>query len=134
MKDSRIVVREGPFKSVIPDGVKIGNFIHLSGHVSVTESGDLVGRGDVGEQVRQVYSNIAKTLSKFGASMSDIVDETLFVTDIDRFLNKEARTFDIRRKVFGGEPQVSQTLVQVARLASPEWLVEIKCIAQLPRS
>lgn len=130
-RQTRQVIRTGPFKSVIPDGVRMGDTIYLSGQVSVDEAGELLAAGDFGDQLRQVYRNTRKVLLQFGADMADIVDETVFVVDIDAFLAKETGSFNIRRDAFGAEPQVAQTLLQVSRLASPAWLVEIKCVARI---
>ncbi|QSI31849.1 RidA family protein [Variovorax sp. RKNM96] len=131
MSATRKVVREGPFKKIIADGVKVGDTLYLSGQVSVTQDGQTVGAGDIAAQVRKAYGNVAKVLASFGATMADIVDETLFVTDIAGFLDKADALFGIRAEMFGGEPQVSQTLVEVSRLGSADWLIEIKCIARV---
>jgi 2-iminobutanoate/2-iminopropanoate deaminase len=131
MSATRQVVREGPFKKIIADGVKVGDTLYLSGQVSVTNDGQTVGAGDIAAQVRQAYKNVATVLASFGATMADIVDETLFVTDIAGFLDKADALFGIRTEMFGGDPQVSQTLVEVSRLGSVDWLIEIKCIARV---
>jgi enamine deaminase RidA (YjgF/YER057c/UK114 family) len=130
MTATRRVVREGPFRKIIADGVKVGDTIYLSGQVSVTHDGETVGAGDVAAQLRQAYRNVATVLESFGATMADIVDETLFVTDIVGFLDNADALFGIRTEMFGGEPQISQTLVEVSRLGSPDWLLEIKCMAR----
>ncbi|MCR6480458.1 RidA family protein [Variovorax sp. ZS18.2.2] len=130
MSATRHVVREGPFRKIIADGVKVGDTIYLSGQVSVTNDGQTVGAGDIAAQVRQAYRNVATVLASFGATMADIVDETLFVTDIAGFLDNADALFGIRTEMFGGEPQVSQTLVEVSRLGSADWLIEIKCMAR----
>lgn len=126
----RRVVREGAFRNIIADGVQVGDTIYLSGQVSVDGEGRTLGAGDIAAQVRQAYTNVRSVLASFGASMADVVDETLFVTDIDGFLGQADALFALRAEMFGGAPQISQTLVQVARLGSPDWLIEIKCIAR----
>ena len=131
MTATRRVVREGPFRKIIADGVKVGDTIYLSGQVSVTHDGETVGAGDVAAQLRQAYRNVATVLESFGATMADIVDETLFVTDIVGFLDNADALFGIRTEMFGGEPQISQTLVEVSRLGSADWLLEIKCMARM---
>lgn len=130
MSATRRVVREGPFKKIIADGVQVGDTIYLSGQVSVSNDGETIGAGDAAVQLRQAYSNVATVLASFGATMADIVDETLFVTDIAGFLANADALFGIRSEMFGGEPQISQTLVEVSRLGSADWLLEIKCIAR----
>ncbi|MAZ35008.1 MAG: hypothetical protein CMO06_17850 [Thalassospira sp.] len=132
MTAGKQIRREGPFKSIIPDGVLVGNIIYLSGHVSVDDTGKLVGKNDMSIQINQIYDNVKRTLGTFDAQMADIVDETVFTTDIDLFLDDRTKAFEIRRRAFAQEPETSQTLVQVARLANRDWLVEIKCVAHLP--
>jgi 2-iminobutanoate/2-iminopropanoate deaminase len=97
--------------------------------VSLDEKGKIVGPNDVAAQVRQAYANVAEVLAKFGATMDDVVDETLFVTDIAAVMGNAEEVFRVRAEAYGGEPQVSQTLVQVAALVMPELMVEIKCVA-----
>lgn len=131
MPASRRVVREGPFRKIIADGVQVGDTIYLSGQVSVDGEGSTIGAGDISAQVKQAYANVRTVLESFGATMADVVDETVFVTDIDGFLGRGDELFGLRAEMFGGDPQISQTLVQVARLGSADWLLEIKCIARV---
>ena len=64
--------------------------------------------------------------------MDDIVDETLFVTDIGGLLGNIEAWCAVRSEAYGAAtPEVSQTCVQVAALVMPELVIEIKCIAQL---
>ena len=64
--------------------VKVGETIYLSGQVSHDEEGNIVGISDMETQMRQTYANIQKVLSQYGATMDNIVDEVLFVTDMTR--------------------------------------------------
>lgn len=63
--------------------VKVGDTIYVSGQVSHDDAGNIVGRGEMEVQMRQAYANIQKLLAKYGATIENIVDEILFVTDID---------------------------------------------------
>ncbi len=130
MAATRRVVREGAFRKIIADGVQVGDTIYLSGQVSVDGEGRTIGAGDTAAQLRQAYGNVRAVLESFGAAMADIVDETLFVTDIEGFLADADGLFALRAEMFGGEPQISQTLVEVSRLGSADWLLEIKCVAR----
>ena len=62
--------------------VKVGETIYLSGQVSHDEEGNIVGLRDMETQMRQTYANIQKVISQYGATMDNIVDEVLFVTDM----------------------------------------------------
>ena len=131
MAQQKEVVRFGPLARFIANGVRTGNVIHLSGQVSVDEKGQVVGAGDWVAQVEQAYVNITEVLGKFGATMQDVVDETVFITDVAGFMDNLAGYSAAREKAYGGEPDVTQTMVQVAALVMPGLLLEIKCVAHV---
>ena len=108
--------------------VKVGETIYLSGQVSHDEEGNIVGFRDMETQMRQTYANIQKVLAQYGATMDNIVDEVLFVTDMDSAF---AAAVKCRREVFSTTPVVASTIVQIQRLAFPELMIEIKCVAKL---
>ena len=108
--------------------VKVGDTIYLSGQVSHDDKGNLVGAEDMETQLRQVYLNIQKLLAQHGATMENIVDEILFVTNMDTAF---AAAVKCRKDIFGGTPAVASTIVQIQRLAFPEYLIEIKCVAKV---
>lgn len=107
--------------------VKVGDTIYISGQVSHDDKGNIVGN-DMESQMRQSYINIKKVLSSYGASIENIVDETLFVTDMETAF---AAAIKCRHEIFSGNPIVASTIVQIQRLAYPGLLIEIKCIAKL---
>ncbi len=109
-------------------GVKVGDTIYLSGEVSHDDKGNIVDRGDMEAQMRQAYANIRKVLEQYRTTMDNIVDEVLFVTDMDAAF---AAAVKCRQKVFSGTPVVASTIVQIQRLAFPEFMIEIKCVARV---
>src|SRR5881409_2004802 len=108
--------------------VKVGDTIYLSGQVSHDDEGKIVGLRDMEAQMRQAYANIKKVLAEYGATMDNVVDEILFVTDMDTAF---AAAVKCRREVFSGTPIVESTIVQIQRLAFPDLLIEIRCVAKL---
>jgi 2-iminobutanoate/2-iminopropanoate deaminase len=108
--------------------VKVGDTIYVSGQVSHDDRGSIVGSGDMDAQMRQAYSNIQKVLAQYGATMDNIVDETLFVTDMNTAF---AAAVKCREDIFFGTPVVASTIVQIQRLAFPELMIEIKCVAKV---
>ena len=110
--------------------VKVGDTIYLSGQVSHDDEGKIVGLKDMEAQMRQAYANIKKVLAEYGATMDNVVDEILFVTDMDIAF---AAAVKCRREVFSGTPIVASTIVQIQRLAFPDLMVEIRCVAKLER-
>jgi 2-iminobutanoate/2-iminopropanoate deaminase len=108
--------------------VKVGDTMYLSGQVSHDDKGNIVGLGDMEAQMRQAWANVEKVLAQYGATIDNIVDELVFVTDMEAAF---AAAVKIRPVVFRGRPVVTSTLIQIQRLAFPELMIEIKCIAKV---
>ena len=79
-------------------------------------------------QMRQAYLNIGKLLEYHGAALSDVVEETVFVTDMKVALSVAQK---VRRDVFGEGATVASSIIEVNRLADPKALVAIKATAKL---
>jgi enamine deaminase RidA (YjgF/YER057c/UK114 family) len=129
MAIDRTVVREGPFAQFIPDGVRAGGLIFLSGQVSIDDAGAVVAPGDLVGQAKQAYTHVKATLEKLGAGMDDIVDETFFVTDVGAAMGNVEALWGVRAEAYGGDPQVSQTMIGIAGLVMPDLVIEIKVTA-----
>ncbi len=108
--------------------VKVGDTIYLSGQASHDDQGEFVGVGDMEAQMRQTYVNIKKLLAEYGAGLENTVDETWFVTDMEA---GSAAAGKLRKEIFSGSPVAALTVVQIGRLAFPELLIEIKCVAKV---
>ena len=59
--------------------------IFVSGQLARDPRGEVVGKGDMGAQLRQVGENIKAALAAAGAALADIVKTNTYVTDIDEF-------------------------------------------------
>ncbi len=68
-------------------------------------------------------------LARFGEDMSNIVDETLYVTDMSELFAHIEDVYGAREAAYGRAPEACQTVVQVAALVQPELKIEIKCVA-----
>jgi enamine deaminase RidA (YjgF/YER057c/UK114 family) len=97
--------------------------IFVAGQLARDAHGNVVGKGDMRAQLRQVGENITAALAAAGATLNDIVKTTTYVTDIDEFF----RHVDVRMEYFGALP--TSTTVEVRRLADPDCLVEIEVLA-----
>ena len=104
-----------------------GRTIYTAGQVSIDERGALVGPGDLAAQTAQVMRNVGLALAAAGAGYADIVKITTYVVNYkaeDRVVVGKARA-----PFFAGGSPPASTLVGVAALALPEWLVEIEAVA-----
>jgi enamine deaminase RidA (YjgF/YER057c/UK114 family) len=108
-----------PVVSVVP-----GRLIFVSGLLSRNQAGEVVGRGDMGAQIRQVGENLKAALEAAGAGLADLVRTQTFTTDIDAFFQH----VDVRMTYFASALPTSTT-VEVRRLSNPDFLVEIEAIA-----
>ena len=59
------------------------------------------------------------------------LDETFFVTDVGAAMENIEALWTVRAEAYGGDPKVSQTMLQVGGLVMPELMIEIKVIASV---
>jgi 2-iminobutanoate/2-iminopropanoate deaminase len=104
----------------------VDGWIFVSGQVSVDVTGTLVGDGDPAAQARQVLANVVTAVEAAGGAVPTIVKLTTFVTD--RSMVEAVRAS--REPVFGDAPPTSSLLV-VAGLAHPAFLVETEAVARV---
>ena len=97
----------------------------ISGQTSVDAEGNPVAVGDMGGQVRQCLDNIDAVLAEAGMTAANLVRIQILTTDIDRFFQ---HAHELGR-LFAAGSQHTSTVMQVARLAFPEFLVEIEATA-----
>ena len=98
-----------------------------AGQVSINEHGVLVGEGDLAAQTVQAMRNVGLALSAVGASYADIVKITTYVVGY----KPEYRSVigKARAPFFADREPPASTLIGVAALALPQWIVEIEAIA-----
>jgi enamine deaminase RidA (YjgF/YER057c/UK114 family) len=121
--------RSGPYQDFFAQGTLVGNVLYLSGQVGIDQDGN--APTSIADQTKVAYTNMQDVLAQFGADMSNIVDETFFVTDMDELFGNIEDVYGARGAAYGGTPEVCQTVVQVVALVQPELKIEIKCIAHL---
>jgi enamine deaminase RidA (YjgF/YER057c/UK114 family) len=104
--------------------VKIGNTIEVTGTVAVDDNSNLVGGNDAYEQTKFIIQKIELVLQKAGASLKDVVRTRMFVTDISRW-----EEFGKAHGEFFKNIKPCTTMVEVSKLISPEYLIEIEATA-----
>ena len=108
--------------------VKAGKTLYIAGQVGADKDGKIAGDTMVA-QLTQVLANLKTALASQGADVQHIAKINIYVTDVEAIRAPDAAK--IRADFFKGHKPAS-TLVQVVRLAAPEYKVEIEAIAVLP--
>lgn len=101
-----------------------GSTVYIAGQVARNAQGELVGRGDIAAQITQVFENLKAALASVGGTLEDLVQIRIYLTD--------PRFRDAWREVNGRylvKNPPSSTLLIVAGLATPEFLVEVDAVA-----
>ncbi len=101
-----------------------GQLYFISGQVAVDVDGNLVGKGDIRAQTRQVLENIKAALAAVNGTMDDVACVNVFVIDMDHL----AAIHEVRAEYWRDNYPAS-TLVQVSGLVHPDYLIEINAIA-----
>jgi len=117
----------GPF-ATYAHGVEVDEpvrFLFGAGQTGVAEDGS-VGDG-IDEQAEMVWSNIREVLASAGMEISDIVQLNMLLVD----RADAAGAMRVRDSALGDHRPAS-TLMYIAGLARPEWLIEIDYIAARP--
>ena len=109
-----------------------GKLAFVSGQVALDADGQLVGPGDLAAQLAQAMRNLHRILGALGADWADVVRFTWYVLDASSLqVIRDVRDEFIRRSL-GDRPNPASTLVQVAALARPEFLVEVEAVVAVP--
>jgi enamine deaminase RidA (YjgF/YER057c/UK114 family) len=98
--------------------------LYIAGQVAYDDDGNVAHAGDFKAQARAALRAVKAQVEAGGGTMANIVKVNTYLTDI----RHRAEYGPIREEFFGKKMPAS-TLVAVAALAQPEFLIEIEAIA-----
>lgn len=101
-----------------------GKLVFISGMTARRADGTIAGVGDIEAQTRQVCENIKAAVEAAGGTLDDVCRVDVFVRNIEHF----ERIHKVRKEYFGAPPPAS-TMVEVTKMVSPDYLIEINAIA-----
>lgn len=138
--DPRAVVVEGMARprGRYPHFKRAGDLVFVSGTSSRRADNTIAGASadamgtvtvDIRLQTRAVIENIARIISEAGGRLSDIVEVSTFLVNMNDFGGYN----DVYAEFFGSDGP-ARTTVAVHQLPHPHLLIEIKAIAYLPQS
>ena len=117
-----------------PHARRAGDFLYLCGtssrradnsHDGVTIHADGRVEKDIGAQTRAVILNMQTILRAAGAELSDLVDITTFLVDMNDFSGYNA----VYNEFFEARTGPTRTTVGVSELPHPNLLIEMKAVA-----
>lgn len=100
--------------------------IYISGTASIDNKGQVMHVGDVVAQTRRMWENVETLLAEAGASFADVMQIIVYLRD----------TADAKRvtEMFHERFPNIPTVVTLAPVCRPTWLIEMECIAVRPAS
>ena len=127
-----------PLECINPEGIttpeafthvivaKGSRMVFIAGQVAEDSAGNLIGTGNMVAQSRQVFANIGRALEAAGARPDQVTKLTIFVANYRR--EHLAMIEEGRVSLFGGH-KPTDTLVGVAALTNPDYMLEVDAIA-----
>ena len=110
----------GPYSQAM----QVGDMLYTSGQIALTPAGEMID-GDIHDQAHQVLKNLGAVLAEAGASYSDVIKTTIFLSDMDDFLAVNT----VYAKYFGDHKPARSTVA--VRTLPMHAKVEIECIVKL---
>jgi 2-iminobutanoate/2-iminopropanoate deaminase len=106
-----------------------GKLVFISGMTARRSDGTIAGIGDIEVQTRQVCENLKAAVEAAGGTMDDIVRVDVYVRNMEHF----DAIHKVRRQYFKA-PAPASTMVEICKMTSPDYLIEINAIAVLPHA
>lgn len=105
--------------------------VFIAGQVAEDRGGNVVGSGDMTAQARQVFANIGRALAAAGARPQQVTKLTIFVANYKR---EHLAMIEEGRISLFGDHKPTDTLVGVAALSRPDYLLEVDAMAVIDDS
>src|SRR5689334_20239857 len=103
--------------------------VYIGGQNAVDASGAIVGRGDIGAQTEQVMRNLQAALAAGGASLEHVIKWNIYLVQGQPL----EPGFAVFQQVWDRRPNPPAiSMVMVAGLANPDYLIEMDAIAAVP--
>ena len=98
--------------------------LYIAGQVAYADNGSAAHAGDFKAQARATLQAVKAQVEAGGGTMANIVKVNTYLTEI-----RYRADYAAIREEFFGKKMPASTLVAVAALAQPEFLIEIEAIA-----
>ena len=124
------------FTTIVPENAKpvasykmvtryeSGRLVYLSAQAAYDADGNIVGKGDIRAQTRQIYRNLRRILQEAGGGLQDLIKITTWITQMEDFPASK----EVRDEFLPGEAPAA-TLLEVPRLFHPDLLIQVEGVA-----
>jgi reactive intermediate/imine deaminase len=106
-------------------GTVAGKLVFFAGLVATDQRGEIVGRGDIKAQTRQILENMKIVAEAAGGTLRDVTKTTVYLTDFANYAGMN----EIYSQYFSEEPPARATVR--ADLVNKDFLIEIDAYAML---
>ena len=103
-----------------------GRLVFISGMTARRADGSIAGISSIEEQTRQVCENLKAAVEEAGGTLDDICRVDVYVRNMEHF----DQIHKVRREYFKA-PAPASTMVEVTKMTSPDYLIEINAIAAI---
>ncbi len=93
----------------------------ISGTASIDNKGRVMHVGDIVSQTERMLENVETLLSEGGASFADVAQLVVYLRD--------AADYGLVQKMFGEKYPDIPTVITLAPVCRPQWLIEVECLA-----
>ena len=138
MSEERVTTDKAPKPvGLYPHARRVGNFLFLSGigsrepgtdkipGLELDENGNIL-KYDIEKECHSVFKNIRTVLEESGSSWDQLVDVTVFLTN----MKDDFKTYNRIYAEYFQDNQPSRTTVEIKSLPTPI-AIELKCIATI---
>jgi enamine deaminase RidA (YjgF/YER057c/UK114 family) len=95
--------------------------VFISGTASINNKGEVVNIGNIVKQTERMLENVEKLLEEAGTTFSDVMQIIVYLRD--------HADYDTVKQMFDSRFPDLPTVITLAPVCRPTWLIEMECIA-----
>ena len=99
--------------------------VFISGTASINNKGEVMYVGDIVQQTKRMWENVETLLTESGTTFEDVMQIVVYLRD--------TADYETVREMFAERYPNIPTLIALAPVCRPTWLIEMECIAVQPR-
>jgi len=98
---------------------------YISGTASINNKGEVVYVGDIVKQTERMWENVETLLTEGNTSFDDVMQIVVYLRD--------TADYKVVSDMFAQKYPNTPTIIALAPVCRPTWLIEMECIAVTPR-